>query len=75
MGFAFHRRESLDAAIAMAREHGEVARFLAGGTDLIIQIEALQAFPSLCCRRDPVTHSHKRPFGGTLSVCLGSRIC
>ena len=38
MGFAFHRPETIDAAIAFAREHGETARFLAGGTDLIIQI-------------------------------------
>ena len=37
-GSAFHRPESLDAAIAIAREHGETGRFLAGGTDLIIQI-------------------------------------
>ena len=36
MGFAFHRPESLDAAIAKAREHGEAARFLAGGTDLVV---------------------------------------
>ena len=38
MSFAFHRPETIDAAIAFAREHGEAARFLAGGTDLIIQI-------------------------------------
>jgi carbon-monoxide dehydrogenase medium subunit len=38
MGFAFHQPGSLDAAIAIAREHGEAVRFLAGGTDLIIQI-------------------------------------
>jgi len=38
MSFAFHRPESLDAAIAFAREQGDAARFLAGGTDLIIQI-------------------------------------
>ena len=38
MGFAFHRPETIDAAIAFAREQGEAARFLAGGTDLIIQI-------------------------------------
>lgn len=38
MSFAFHQPENLDAAIAIAREHGEAARFLAGGTDLIIQI-------------------------------------
>src|SRR5687768_7368774 len=45
MGFAFHRPASLDAAIAMAREHGEAARFLAGGTDLIIQINRRQLAP------------------------------
>lgn len=33
MGFAFHRPESLDAAIAIVREHSETARLLAGGTD------------------------------------------
>ena len=38
MGFSFHRPETIDAAIAFAHEHGEAARFLAGGTDLIIQI-------------------------------------
>ncbi|WP_428658825.1 FAD binding domain-containing protein [Reyranella sp.] len=38
MSFAFHRPESLDAAIAFAREQGDAARFLAGGTDLLIQI-------------------------------------
>jgi carbon-monoxide dehydrogenase medium subunit len=38
MTFAFHRPETIDAAIAFAREQGEAARFLAGGTDLIIQI-------------------------------------
>jgi carbon-monoxide dehydrogenase medium subunit len=45
MGFAFHRPENLDAAIAMAREHGEAARFLAGGTDLIIQINRRRLAP------------------------------
>ena len=45
MGFAFHRPESLDAAIAMAREHGEAARFLAGGTDLMIQINRRRLAP------------------------------
>ena len=38
MGFSFHRPETIDVAIAFAHEHGEAARFLAGGTDLIIQI-------------------------------------
>ncbi|MFO1083034.1 MAG: xanthine dehydrogenase family protein subunit M [Reyranellaceae bacterium] len=45
MGFAFHRPDSLDAAIAMAREHGEAARFLAGGTDLVIQINRRRLAP------------------------------
>ena len=45
MGFSFHRPASLDAAIAVAREHGETARFLAGGTDLIIQINRRRLAP------------------------------
>jgi carbon-monoxide dehydrogenase medium subunit len=45
MSFAFHRPENLDAAIAFAREHGEAARFLAGGTDLIIQINRGRTSP------------------------------
>ena len=45
MGFAFHRPETIDAAIAFAREHGEAARFLAGGTDLIIQINRRRLAP------------------------------
>jgi aerobic carbon-monoxide dehydrogenase medium subunit len=45
MGFAFHRPETIDAAIAFAREQGEAARFLAGGTDLIIQINRGRTAP------------------------------
>ncbi len=45
MGFAYHRPESLDAAIAIAHEHGEAARFLAGGTDLVIQINRRRLAP------------------------------
>ena len=45
MSFAFHRPGSLDAAIAVASEHGEAARFLAGGTDLMIQINRGRAAP------------------------------
>jgi carbon-monoxide dehydrogenase medium subunit len=45
MSFAFHRPQSLDAAIAIAREHGDAARFLAGGTDLIIQINRRRLAP------------------------------
>src|SRR4051812_15028925 len=46
MGFAFHRRDTIDAAIAVAREHGEAARFIAGGTDLIIQINRQRLAPA-----------------------------
>ena len=45
MGFAFHRPETIDAAIAFAREQGDAARFLAGGTDLIIQINRGRTAP------------------------------
>ena len=45
MGFAFHRPDSLDAAIALARGHGEAARYLAGGTDLIIPINRRRLAP------------------------------
>jgi len=45
MSFTFHRPRSVDAAIALAREQGETARFLGGGTDLIIQINRRQAAP------------------------------
>jgi carbon-monoxide dehydrogenase medium subunit len=45
MGFAFHRPETIDAAIAIARDHGEAARFIAGGTDLIIQINRRRLAP------------------------------
>lgn len=45
MSFAFHRPGSLDAAIAFAREQGDAARFLAGGTDLIIQINRGRTAP------------------------------
>src|SRR6266545_1844012 len=45
MAFAFHRPETIDAAIAFAREQGEAVRFLAGGTDLIIQINRGRTAP------------------------------
>jgi len=45
MGFEFHRPASLDGAIALARQHGNAARFLAGGTDLIIQIHRRRLAP------------------------------
>jgi len=45
MGFSFHRPETIDAAIAFARDHGEAARFIAGGTDLIIQINRRRLAP------------------------------
>ena len=45
MGFAFHRPGTIDAAIGFASEHGDAARFIAGGTDLIIQINRGRAAP------------------------------
>ncbi len=45
MGFSFHRPETIDAAIAFARDQGEAARFIAGGTDLIIQINRRRLAP------------------------------
>ena len=45
MGFSFHRPETIDAAISFASEHGEDARFIAGGTDLIIQINRQRMAP------------------------------
>lgn len=45
MRFGFHRPETIDAAIAFAGEQGEAARFLAGGTDLIIQINRGRTAP------------------------------
>jgi len=45
MGFSFHRPETIDAAIAFARDQGEAARFIAGGTDLIIQINRQRLAP------------------------------
>jgi carbon-monoxide dehydrogenase medium subunit len=45
MGFAFHRPETMEAAIGLARTHGETARYLAGGTDLLIQINRRHVAP------------------------------
>lgn len=45
MSFAFHRPATIDAAVAFAREYGEGARFIAGGTDLIIQINRRRLAP------------------------------
>ena len=45
MAFEFHAPPSLDAAIALARRHGEEARFIAGGTDLVIQIKRKRVAP------------------------------
>lgn len=45
MGFAFHQPGTIDAAIGLAREHGDAARFIAGGTDLIIQINRGRTAP------------------------------
>jgi carbon-monoxide dehydrogenase medium subunit len=45
MAFEFHAPDSLDAAIALAQRHGEGARFIAGGTDLVIQIKRKRLAP------------------------------
>lgn len=45
MGFAFHQPDSVAGAIALAQRHGEAARFIAGGTDLIIQINRKRLAP------------------------------
>jgi carbon-monoxide dehydrogenase medium subunit len=45
MVFEFHAPGNIDAAIALARQHGEAARFIAGGTDLVIQIKRKRVAP------------------------------
>jgi carbon-monoxide dehydrogenase medium subunit len=45
MAFEFHAPPTIDAAIALAAKHGEAARFIAGGTDLIIQIKRNRLAP------------------------------
>jgi carbon-monoxide dehydrogenase medium subunit len=45
MGFSFHHPETIDAAISFASEHGDDARFIAGGTDLMIQINRRRLAP------------------------------
>jgi carbon-monoxide dehydrogenase medium subunit len=46
MGFRLHRPETVGAAIELARAFGPEARYLAGGTDLIIQINRGRCTPS-----------------------------
>jgi carbon-monoxide dehydrogenase medium subunit len=45
MGFEFHAPQTLSAAVALAERHGETARFVAGGTDLVIQIKRRRLAP------------------------------
>ncbi|MBV8413403.1 MAG: FAD binding domain-containing protein, partial [Alphaproteobacteria bacterium] len=45
MAFEFHAPTSLESAIALARRHGDAARFIAGGTDLVIQIKRKRVAP------------------------------
>jgi carbon-monoxide dehydrogenase medium subunit len=45
MAFEFHAPSTIDAAIALAAKHGEAARFIAGGTDLVIQIKRNRLAP------------------------------
>jgi carbon-monoxide dehydrogenase medium subunit len=46
MSFALHRPTSLADALALAARHGAAARFLAGGTDLVIQIRRGRLAPA-----------------------------
>lgn len=43
--FDYHEPTSVADAVALAARHGDEARFLAGGTDLIVQIERGRAAP------------------------------
>jgi carbon-monoxide dehydrogenase medium subunit len=45
MSFALHRPASLAEAVALARQYGEAAQFLAGGTDLVIQMNRKRLTP------------------------------
>lgn len=45
MSFAFHQPDSLAGAIGLARQHGDAARFIAGGTDLVIQMRRGRSAP------------------------------
>jgi carbon-monoxide dehydrogenase medium subunit len=46
MGFRLHRPEDVGAAIALGRHFGPEARYLAGGTDLIVQINRGRCAPA-----------------------------
>jgi carbon-monoxide dehydrogenase medium subunit len=46
MSFALHRPTSLADALALAARHGAAARFLAGGTDLVVQIRRGRLAPA-----------------------------
>ena len=45
--FAYHRPESLAAALQLLLEHGAGARVLAGGTDLIVRLRKRQDVPGI----------------------------
>ena len=46
MSFSLHHPSSVAEAVALARQFGETARFVAGGTDLIIQINRKRQSPA-----------------------------
>ncbi len=46
MSFALHRPASLAEAVALGGQYGEAARFLAGGTDLVIQMNRKRLAPN-----------------------------
>ena len=43
--FEYYKPESVDEALALAEKYGERARFLAGGSDLLIKIKLLRVEP------------------------------
>jgi carbon-monoxide dehydrogenase medium subunit len=46
MSFALHRPATLAEATALATRHGDAARFLAGGTDLVVQMNRGRVAPA-----------------------------
>ena len=71
MGFRLHRPENLDAAMALARACGAEARWLAGGTDLMIQINRGRVSPSDLIALDRVAELSGIDDGGD-AIAIGA---
>jgi CO/xanthine dehydrogenase FAD-binding subunit len=56
--FEYARPESLDELFALMRAHGASARFLAGGTDLLVRIKKGHQLPSVIIDLKRVTELH-----------------